>query len=221
MARRLGYLPIRGAAHPIRFLLEYVGEPYEEKIYDYGPPPAYEKTTWLKEKFNLGFDFPGLPYYIEGDLKITQSTAIARYIASKHNLVGRTEAEQLQVDILQRVAYDVLWSNFIPLCFCDKSKYEKAKEEFVSGPLVVHLDNFSKYLGDKKFFVGGNVTYVDFYLYEVLRNFSLFAPDVFNKYSDLKRFLKTVEDLPAISKYMKSDRFIASPTFPTFANWTG
>jgi len=215
----LGYLPIRAVGHPIRFLLEYVGEPYEEKRYEYGP--KFEMAVWKKEKFNLGFDFPGLPYYVDGDIKITQSSSILKYIASKHDLVGRTEAERLQVDILQTLAFDIFWTAFIPLCHREKDTYEKAREDFISGPLVIHLDNFSKYLKDRKFFVGRNVTYVDFYLYEVLRNFSLFAPDVFSNYSNLKTFLKTIEGLPAISKYIKSDNYFESPTFPAFFTWTG
>jgi len=222
MAPVLGYMPIRGAAQPIRFLLAYVGQEYEEKRYEFGPPPTYEKTAWLKEKFNLGLDFPNLPYYMDGDVKLTQSSGILRYIASKHNLLGRTEAEQLQVDILQRIAYDAFWGfgGFISVCFVDKSTYEKTKENYLSGPFPMLLKDFSKYLGDKKFFTGENITYVDFYLYELLYNFSLYAPDLFNKHPNLKKFLKTFEDLPAISKFMKSNRYIARPTFWTYANWS-
>uniref|UniRef100_A0A8C2M9K0 glutathione transferase n=1 Tax=Cricetulus griseus TaxID=10029 RepID=A0A8C2M9K0_CRIGR len=43
-------------------------------------------SQWLNEKFKLGLDFPNLPYLIDGSHKITQSNAILRYIARKHNL---------------------------------------------------------------------------------------------------------------------------------------
>jgi glutathione S-transferase len=42
---------------------------------------------------NLGLDFPNLPYLIKGDFKLTESIAIAKYIAKisdKKNLLGKT-----------------------------------------------------------------------------------------------------------------------------------
>jgi len=202
----LGYLYIRGAAQPIRLLLEYVGAPYEDKMYEMGP--GFEKPEWVKEKFTLGLPFPNLPYYIHGDVKITGSVTIARYIANKHNLAGRTEEEQLQVDMLQQVAYDIMWSGIVKIFQTDPSIMEEKKSEFINGPLKIHLDNFSKYLGNKKFFTGDNVTYVDFYLYELLFKLSTFAEELFNKYPVFKTFLHSVETLPAIAKYMKSEKYV-------------
>lgn len=79
---------------PTRLLLEYVGEVYEERLYD-----RNDGDVWRNEKFNLGLEFPNvkqlfcydslliqLPYYIDGDVKLTQSMAILRYIADKHNM---------------------------------------------------------------------------------------------------------------------------------------
>ena len=44
--------------------------------------------------FESGLDFPNLPYYMEGDLKLTQSNAILRHLARKHDLMGQTSAER-------------------------------------------------------------------------------------------------------------------------------
>lgn len=45
----------------------------------------------MSEKFNLGLDFPNLPYFIDGDYKITETLAIHAYIAEKWNpeLLGK------------------------------------------------------------------------------------------------------------------------------------
>jgi len=196
----LGYWNMKWAAQPIRFLLEYTGQKYEDKVYTYTP----DRSDWTKEKFDLGLAFPNLPYYIDGDLKLTNSKTIALYIASKHNLAGRTEKEKVQVDMLQNVAYDILWSELVKQ-FEDGKEEEKAK--YLSGPLIVHLDNLTKYLGNKKFFTGENVTYVDFYLYELLYRFLSFSPEVLNKYPALKTFQKSIEALPAIASYMKSEKY--------------
>uniref|UniRef100_A0A8D2I2D6 glutathione transferase n=1 Tax=Urocitellus parryii TaxID=9999 RepID=A0A8D2I2D6_UROPR len=51
-----------------------------------GDAPDYDRSQWLSDKFKLSLDFPNLPYLIDGVQKITQSSAILRYIARKHNL---------------------------------------------------------------------------------------------------------------------------------------
>jgi glutathione S-transferase len=90
MAATLCYWDIRGLAQPIRLLLEYTGTQYEDKKLSCGPPPSFDKSCWLDNKFSLGLDFPNLPYYIDGDVKLTQSNAILKHIGRKNNLVGTT-----------------------------------------------------------------------------------------------------------------------------------
>ena len=53
----------------------------------------------MKEKFTLGLEFPNLPYWIEGDLKLTQSVAILRHVARKANLFGKSDIEQAKLDV--------------------------------------------------------------------------------------------------------------------------
>ncbi|KAM7318078.1 hypothetical protein ACRRTK_022815 [Alexandromys fortis] len=91
MPMTLGYWDIRGLAHAIRLLLEYTDTSYEEKRYVMGG----------------GNDILLLPYLIDGPHKITQSNAILRYIARKHNLCGETEEEKIRVDILENQVVDV------------------------------------------------------------------------------------------------------------------
>ena len=57
-----------------------------------------------------------LPYYIDGDFKITQSNAIMRYIARKHGLDGKTEAEKVRMDIMENEAMDFR-NRLVRLCY--------------------------------------------------------------------------------------------------------
>ncbi|KAK1328902.1 hypothetical protein QTO34_011072 [Cnephaeus nilssonii] len=106
MAMTLGYWDIRGLAHAIRLLLEYTDSTYEEKKYTMGDAPDFDRSQWLSEKFKLGLDFPNLPYLIDGTHRLTQSNAILRYLARKHNLCGETEEEKIRVDMLENEAMD-------------------------------------------------------------------------------------------------------------------
>ena len=47
-----------------------------------------------------------LPYYIDGDTKITESSAILRYIARKHGLYGKTIEEKTKIDVATGVITD-------------------------------------------------------------------------------------------------------------------
>lgn len=51
-----------------------------------------------------------LPYYIDGSAKVTQSNAILRYVARKHDLLGRTDEERVRVDVLENQAMDLRMS---------------------------------------------------------------------------------------------------------------
>ncbi|KAL3191626.1 hypothetical protein MRX96_059719 [Rhipicephalus microplus] len=72
----VGYTTARGLAQSIRNLLVYKGVHFEDKRYEFGPAPTYEKLGWAADSASLGFTFPNLPYYIDGDVRLTQSLAI-------------------------------------------------------------------------------------------------------------------------------------------------
>ncbi|XP_058394709.1 glutathione S-transferase Mu 2-like isoform X3 [Diceros bicornis minor] len=150
MAMTLGYWDIRGLAHAIRLLLEYTDSNYEEKKYTMGDAPDYDRSEWLNEKFKLGLDFPNLPYLIDGAHKITQSNAILRYIARKHNLCGETEEEKIRVDILENEVMDTRM-HLARVCY--SPDFEKLKPEYLEAlPEKVKL--FSQFLGNLPWFAG-------------------------------------------------------------------
>lgn len=60
--------------------------------------------------------FPKLPYYLDGNLKITQSSAIIRHIARQHDMCGKTEEEKVRVDVLENQAVDFR-NGFTRLCY--------------------------------------------------------------------------------------------------------
>jgi glutathione S-transferase len=101
----LGYWPVRGRAAAIRYLFGYLGLEFKEEIYEQGPAPDFSKASWFDQKFNLGLDFPNLPYLIDGNVKLTESKAILKYIARKWDkkLLGRNEVEFGIAEMLSRV----------------------------------------------------------------------------------------------------------------------
>jgi hypothetical protein len=54
-------------AQPIRLLLEYTGTEYEDRHLSCGSAlDPRQNSCWTSIKNNLGFDFPNLPFYIDG-----------------------------------------------------------------------------------------------------------------------------------------------------------
>uniref|UniRef100_A0A2K6B8J0 Glutathione S-transferase n=1 Tax=Macaca nemestrina TaxID=9545 RepID=A0A2K6B8J0_MACNE len=215
MSMTLGYWDIRGLAHAIRLLLEYTDSSYEEKKYTMGDAPDYDRSQWLNEKFKLGLDFPNLPYLIDGTHKITQSNAILRYIARKHNLCGETEKEKIREDILENQLMD----NRMQLArLCYDPDFEKLKPEYLEG-LPEMLKLYSQFLGKQPWFLGDKITFVDFIAYDVLERNQVFEPSCLDAFPNLKDFISRFEGLEKISAYMKSSRFLPRPVFTKMAVW--
>jgi glutathione S-transferase len=200
----LAYWDIRGLAQPIRLLLEHVGAEWEDKYYVCGPAPGYDKSCWFGEKEKLGLPFPNLPYLVDGDVKLTQSGAIIRYLARKYDLLGKTPEEQTRVDLMDGVINDFR-SSWTGLCY--NPRFEELKGGYLES-LPTKLKQISDFLGDRKFFAGDNVTFVDFIVYEMLDQNKLLDPTCLDNFPNLQNFVKNVESLPRVAAYLKSDRII-------------
>ncbi|XP_049736120.1 glutathione S-transferase Mu 1 isoform X1 [Elephas maximus indicus] len=215
MAVTLGYWDIRGLAHAIRLLLEYTDSNYEEKKYTMGDAPDYDRSQWLNEKFKLGLDFPNLPYLIDGAHKITQSNAILRYIARKHDLCGETEEEKIRVDILENQVMDTSM-DLSRVCY--SPDFEKLKPQYLEG-LPDKMRLFSEFLGKRPWFAGDKITFVDFLAYDILDLNRIFEPKCLDAFPNLKDFIARFEGLKRISAYMKSSHFLPSPIYTKAALW--
>ncbi|RXG72001.1 Glutathione S-transferase 2, partial [Armadillidium vulgare] len=191
----------------IKFLLEYTGEEYVDKLYEFGPAPDYDRSQWRKEKFELGLEIPNLPYYIDGDVKLTQSVAILRHIARKHNLLAKTDVNIAKADMLEYEAMDLRMS-FGRICGPD---FESQKGSYIKETAEPKLVQLSSVLGSNDWFLGSSISYVDFFLYESLYCIHELTPSSFDKHENLKKFIQRFEGLERIKKYINSDRYIKSP----------
>jgi len=111
MPIEVGYWSLRGLVGFIRLIDAYTEEGIKWKTYEVA---KYEE--WKKEKAEneKKFDFPNLPWMIDGDVKITQSLAILKYIAKKHGLThdgtlkGEANADMVEVITLSLIVFHSL-----------------------------------------------------------------------------------------------------------------
>lgn len=212
----LGYWNIRGLAEPIRLMFEYLGLAYEDKRYDYGTTPDTWLVNWTPDKYQLGLDFPNLPYYIDGDVKLTQSCAIIRHVARKHNLVGKTESDYIRIDLIEQQCVDFR-TGLTRLAY--GSDFEKNLVNYTNA-LPDSLRLFDTFLGGKHDWFGGSqLSFVDFMMYAALHTHLLLVPGCLDSFKHLKAFMQRFEALPHVGDYLNSDRFKKSAINGIMASW--
>jgi len=199
----LAYWNIRGLAQASRYLLEYTGTSFENKVY-------LEDDAWFSEdKKDLGIPLANLPYLIDGNEKISQSFAILRHLGRKYGLVPSDEKNLIRVDMIEREAHDVQ-QKYGSLVYGSKD-FENDKKTHATY-VEVEMKKIEDFLGDKLFFGGENISYVDFFVYEVLDvHADLLGASYLDKFPKLKSYHHRIQNLPTIASYLKSDRFQAHP----------
>ena len=128
-------------------------------------------------------------------------------------LCNKYAPELLGSSIEVRAETDMLYSHL------------KDAKQAVTGPCYVGMDRTKlsnlaatkmtpivKYLGEKKEFLCGELTYIDFYCLELCDFVQFLTKDKF--YEDNKavaRYVKRMKELPNLKKYLSSERCLISP----------
>ncbi|XP_077510008.1 glutathione S-transferase Mu 1-like [Amblyomma americanum] len=215
MAPVLGYWNVRSLGQPIRNLLIYKGVEFEDKQYKLGPMPDVW-GEWLKEKFTLGLKYPNLPYYIDGDVKITQSLAILRYLGRKHDLAARNEEETIELDMLEQRVQDLYL--MLPYSGAPVAKLNYSLELYAEK-LDEFLGPWDDFLANRKWALGDRITYVDFLLYEALDWHREFKPEAVQRWPNIVQYLERFEELPNIKEYFASDKYNKWPIMWGLRPW--
>ena len=150
-------------------------------------------------KPTLGFAFPNLPYLVHGDVKMTETAAIHRYLADGWNrdLLGKTPAQRGQAAMLEGVLQGIKGPVTTP---CYAGEKEKALEAIQQKlPAVVQFMT-------RKFLTGDEPVYVDFFFFELLE-LIVFLTDggVFSDHPRLVQYHRDMANLPGLKEYLESD----------------
>jgi len=195
---KLLYFAFRGRGEFPRLILEAAGAHYEYEAL------SFEQLGARRAEFAFG----QLPAYIDGDLHLVQTQAIARYLARKHKLYGANDKEAAHIDVVTEGFVDLLTDAFKTYFGPD---FDGNSPKFAEGNLTKHLTNLSALLvknnkGDG-FFVGSTLTLADIAAFAVLADFiKPVYPDVFKKFSHLNGLLDRVAASPNLKAYLHSDR---------------
>jgi len=194
---KLTYFNARGVAEPIRWILAYSGQNYEDiRIEREQWPELKPKTPWGQ-----------LPVLTLPDgSQLAQSVTIARYLARKFNLTGTTDLDAARCDELVDALGDLKneWKKFF--LEQDATKKEEAKKNLLETVVPKYLSKLDQRIENnpKKRLVGDDFTWADLMIVTSLSSLETsLETEVTSAYPNLKGLKEEVENIPAIKTWIE------------------
>ncbi|KAL3114476.1 hypothetical protein niasHT_011605 [Heterodera trifolii] len=197
---KLYYFDARGVVEPIRLLLHYVGQPFEDiRFKDF---EEWEKT--YKSEF-----FYGKVPVLEVDGKqLAQSATILRYLAEKFGLAGKDEWEKAKaneiIDFQKDANTDLVPYLYVKMGFREGDLEKLRGEVFEPGAKRI-LPLFEKLLKESGsgYMLKSGLSMVDFQVANFLYTFTKLEPETINAHPELFKYVDRVHALPQLQQYLK------------------
>ncbi|KAK4522691.1 hypothetical protein GAYE_PCTG14G0581 [Galdieria yellowstonensis] len=203
---QLVYFPIRGRAEHIRLFFEDLKIPYESKVITFEEWGKYKpEHSGTKE-----LPFGQLPVLRDDQLYLSQSGAIARHLARKHDKYGKTEEEKALNDMLYDMTVDI-HSIYLKHIY-DPNRKDKM-DTFVQeakGKLEL-VEKFVQRRTKSQYLVCDEPTLADYYMYEVLDILAREVKTILESYPKLQAIHAQMKSRPNIAAYLKSERRFDKP----------
>ncbi|EFJ47313.1 hypothetical protein VOLCADRAFT_92063 [Volvox carteri f. nagariensis] len=214
------YFPIRGRAEVLRLAIVAGGDDFDTVDVNY----AEQKGD--REKYPFG----QCPRLVDGDIDLVQSNTIARYLARKYNLQGKTEKEICAVDMIME-GVESLRVKYVNLVYNDqladaakeaywKTYFDKETttgrngecgESGGGGAHIQYLTNFLVKNGGQ-YCVGDSLTIADLCLWEIVDlHMRIFGDQIQETYPELVSFQSFISELPGIKEYLAGPKRLSEP----------
>ncbi|XP_064867469.1 hematopoietic prostaglandin D synthase isoform X4 [Oncorhynchus nerka] len=149
---KLTYFNMRGRAELPRYIFAYAGIAFEDRRVEWSDWPSIKKKVLMTNNTLSAFPLGKLPVLEVNGLPLTQSLAIARFLAKEAGLVGNSRLAEAQADALVDTLNDftllIPWREDNP-----QIKTQKIDMLFQSHAPKL-LDHLQCHLGDRKWLVG-------------------------------------------------------------------
>jgi len=195
---KLIYFNVPGRAELARLLFHYGGQEFEDC--------RFERSEWPQVKDKMPFlQVPVLE--VDGQ-SLCQSNSIARYLARKFELTGKSDLEAAQADSYVDHIGDLINGVRSAYRETDPEKQKALYAEFVTASLVPHLVLVEKHLAanGSGHLVGDSLTWADIAYYGFLTMLSdkIGGESLYAEMPTLKTLVDEVASIPNIKKYVDS-----------------
>ncbi|KAF7991206.1 hypothetical protein HCN44_002768 [Aphidius gifuensis] len=218
---KVTYFPVKALAEPIRMILSYAGQEFEDDRFDREDWPTKIKPT---------MPFGQVPVLEVDGKRINQSTAICRYLAKQYGLVGKDDWENLEIDSTVDTIHDMR-SKIAGFFYEDDTNAEakaKKKEVALKETVPFYLERLDAQVKKNNgYFVGGKLTWADFVFVGIIDYLNAMAGyNIIDKYDNLKSLNEKVLALPKIKEWVAKrpdiENFKKMPSYKlTYFNITG
>ncbi|KAL4716324.1 hypothetical protein ACJJTC_014804 [Scirpophaga incertulas] len=197
MAKKLSYFNGNGFAEPIRYMLHYGGQKFEDVRYDH--------SKWPIASVKESLPFGQMPLYEEGDRSLHQSLAIARYIASQTGLLPSDPWKQAILDAAALTLYD-FYTKSKPYDFLtenDQSKKDAHLKHLMEEHVPYFFSRFEKQLKANNGHFGTKLSWADFILVGIVEVANLlYNTSVEKGYPTIEALLEEIRTLPNVKEYI-------------------
>jgi len=199
---KLHYFAGRGRAETTRWMLAAC-----EIDFDNIKVETPEALSALRETGKLPFD--QLPLLEIDDHCISQSTALIRYLARRHDLYGDNNVEALWCDMLAGTVADFAEAAML-------AAFQPSVDEAVVA-MQARLDKFGPCFESRiqevgtGFSVGARVTFADVVLGSALNDYLELMPSCLAQYPLQAQLHNRIVNLPGIAKYLNSGERYPTP----------
>lgn len=196
---KLTYFNLQGKAEIIRLIFAAAGVEYDDHRIQFEDWGTLKQTTPFGQVPTLEVD--GVTY--------CQTEAISRFLARKFGLAGKSELDQLRVDMIIGCLTDI--RSPISLFLFEKDEAKKAEEtrKYVEEKLPTFLKNlellFVQNHSGEKFFVGDELTWADLG-FLALSDWLLRLKGVdveLAKHAKLSALRKRVQEIPRVAAWLE------------------
>jgi glutathione S-transferase len=194
---KLTYFNSRGRAELSRLVFAAAGVTYEDVRLQKEQWPTVKPTT----------PFGQVPILEVDGVKLCQSAAIARYLARKFNLAGKTELDQARADMVIDCIDDTIKPAFGVYFETDETRKAALKKKFLEEQLPTSLAGLESILkanhnGDG-FFVGTELTWADLAILGLGDFLGVFQADSqLANYPKLTALRERVSKVPKIAEWI-------------------
>eukprot|EP00743_Colponemidia_sp_Colp-15_P002739 GILK01002966.1.p1 GENE.GILK01002966.1~~GILK01002966.1.p1 ORF type:complete len:221 (+),score=26.27 GILK01002966.1:39-665(+) len=198
---KLTYLQLRGRAEISRLIFAATGTAYEDNRID--------RETWAQLK-STGIAWFGQMPILEVDGKVlTQSLAIARFLARRLGLHPTDEFEAAMVDLVVDGLSDVYNAGVRFTFEKDPVRQEQDKAKFFEELMPRHFAGLEKILdhnnGGNGWFVGDKMTWADLLFQVTIFAFSATGvSNLLDNYPKLSALYQRIIEVPAIKTWLET-----------------
>ena len=181
--------------------MAYSGQDFNDVQMVYG---SEGETDWRVQKPKLiegGLQFANLPYILDGDNKIAETLACHNYLAAKFKpaLLGTTPQEQADCTMISLILHPLNFNKVTIPCYQtdDRAKIIAESKDGIAS--------IAKWLGEKTYLCGNNITWVDFYCWEFINRCEwMYEGKFFTEFPVFEAYRNRISNLPGVKEFVAS-----------------